>query len=46
MTANTSYKQNGVPVSILSGSYGIAPLTVHQYECSPQEGTAVVYGTT
>lgn len=32
MTANTSYKQNGVPVSIPSGSYGIAPLTVHQYE--------------
>lgn len=30
--ANTSYKQNGVPVSIPSGSYGIAPLTVHQYE--------------
>ena len=32
MTANTSYKHNGVPVSIPSGSYGIAPLTVHQYE--------------
>lgn len=31
-TANTSYKQNGVPVSIPSGSYGIAHLTVHQYE--------------
>lgn len=32
IAANTSYKQNGVPVSILSGSYGIAHLTVHQYE--------------
>lgn len=32
IAANTSYKQNGVPVSIPSGSYGIAPLTVHQYE--------------
>lgn len=31
-TANTSYKQNGVLVSIPSGSYGIAHLTVHQYE--------------
>ena len=32
IAANTSYKQNGVPVSIPSGSYGIAHLTVHQYE--------------
>ena len=33
ITVNTSYKQNGVPVSIPRGSYGIiGPLTVHPYE--------------
>jgi len=33
MTDNILYKQNGVPVSIPSGSYGIiGPLTVHPYE--------------
>lgn len=44
-TANTSYKQNGVPVSIPSGSYGIAHLTVHQYEYPKGQLDDVTYDT-
>ena len=32
-TVTTSYKHNGVPVSIPRGSYGVTRLTARLYEC-------------
>lgn len=46
-TVTTSYKHNGVPVSIPRGSYGVTRLTARLYEYPkgiPAGGALLLYG--